>query len=123
MDAAQYTTTAWIADLEAMRAALGYAQWNLWGGSYGTRVALEYLRRHPERIRTITLDGVAPPSMIVTLDVWRTRQATLDAVFRACIESPACRKAHPDPGGYARRHRPVAGSGRARCRRHRSANR
>ena len=36
VDAAQYTTTAWIADLEAMREALGYAQWNLWGGSYGT---------------------------------------------------------------------------------------
>jgi pimeloyl-ACP methyl ester carboxylesterase len=97
VDAAQYTTTAWIADLEAMRGALGYEQWNLWGGSYGTRVALEYLRRHPERVRTMTLDGVAPPSMVVTLDIWRTRQATLDAVFRACVESPACRQAHPDP--------------------------
>lgn len=97
VDAAQYTTTAWIDDLEAMRAALGYAQWNLWGGSYGTRVAQEYLRRYPGRVRTLTLDGVVPPSMIATLDVWRTRQATLDALFRACGESPSCRKAHPDP--------------------------
>ena len=48
VDAAQYTTTAWIADLEAMRDALGYPRWNLWGGSYGSRVALEYLRRHPD---------------------------------------------------------------------------
>ena len=53
VDAAQYTTTAWIADLEAMRAALGYATLNLWGGSYGTRVALEYLRRHPDRVRSV----------------------------------------------------------------------
>ena len=45
VDAAQYTTTAWIADLDAMREALGYERWNLWGGSYGTRVALEYVRR------------------------------------------------------------------------------
>jgi len=97
VDAAQYTTTAWIADLEAMREALGYAQWNLWGGSYGTRVAQEYLRRHPERIRTVTLDAVVPPSMISTLDVWRTRLATFDAVLRACGESPACRSRHPDP--------------------------
>jgi pimeloyl-ACP methyl ester carboxylesterase len=97
IDAAQYTTTAWIADLEAMRTALGYAQWNLWGGSYGTRVALEYLRRYPDHVRTMTLDGVAPPSMIVTLDIWRTRQAMLDAVFRACVESAACKKTHPDP--------------------------
>ena len=97
MDAAQYTTTAWIADLEAMREALGYAHWNLWGGSYGTRVAQEYLRRHPDRIRTVTLDAMVPPSMISTLDVWRTRKATFDAVLRACGESPACRNRHPDP--------------------------
>jgi pimeloyl-ACP methyl ester carboxylesterase len=97
VDAAQYTTTAWIADLEAMRDALGYAQWNLWGGSYGTRVAQEYLRRHPDRIRTMTLDAVVPPSMISTLDVWRTRQASYDAVLRACAASPACSKRHPDP--------------------------
>ena len=97
VDAAQYTTTAWIADLEAMRNALGYAQWNLWGGSYGTRVAQEYLRRHPDRIRTVTLDAVVPPAMISTLDVWRTRQATYDAVLRACAGSPACKSRHPDP--------------------------
>jgi pimeloyl-ACP methyl ester carboxylesterase len=97
VDAAQYTTTAWIADLEAMREALGYAQWNLWGGSYGTRVAQEYLRRHPDRIRTVTLDAVVPPAMISTLDVWRTRQATYDAVLRACDASPACSGRHPDP--------------------------
>jgi pimeloyl-ACP methyl ester carboxylesterase len=97
VDVAQYTTTAWLADLEAMRDALGYARWNLWGGSYGTRVAQEYLRRHPDRVRTVTLDGVAPPSMIITLDIWRTRQDVLDAVFRACRASPACAKAHPDP--------------------------
>jgi len=96
VDAAQYTTTSWIADLEAMREALGYAKWNLWGGSYGTRVAQEYLRRHPDRIRTVTLDGVAPPSMIITQDIWRTRQDILDAVFRVCRESPVCAKAHPD---------------------------
>ena len=48
VDAAQYTTAAWIADLDAVRAALGYAKINLWGGSYGTRAALEYLRAHPD---------------------------------------------------------------------------
>jgi pimeloyl-ACP methyl ester carboxylesterase len=102
VDAAQYTTTAWIADLEAMRGALGYARWNLWGGSYGTRVALEYLRRYPDRIRTATLDSVVPPSMISTLDVWRGRQATFDAVLHACNEADACRNAHPDPAAALR---------------------
>ena len=59
IDAAQYTTAAWVADLDAVRAALGYARINLWGGSYGTRVAQEYLRRHPDRVRSVVLDGVA----------------------------------------------------------------
>jgi pimeloyl-ACP methyl ester carboxylesterase len=95
VDASQYTTTAWIADLEAMREALGYTRWNLWGGSYGTRVAQEYLRRYPDRVRTMTLDGVAPPGMIITLDVWRTRAAALTAILSACEQSTACRDAHP----------------------------
>ncbi|MFO1317863.1 MAG: alpha/beta hydrolase [Burkholderiales bacterium] len=99
IDAAQYTTTAWIADLEAVRKALGYPRWNVWGGSYGTRVAQEYLRRHPDAIRTVTLDGVAPPAMVITLDVWRTREAALEAVFDACAASPSCRRAHPDVAG------------------------
>jgi pimeloyl-ACP methyl ester carboxylesterase len=98
VDLAQYTTSAWIADLEAMREALGYRRWNLWGGSYGTRVAQEYLRTHPERVRTMVLDGVAPPGMIVSLDVWRTRQAAVDAVLAACNASPSCSKAHPEAG-------------------------
>ncbi len=97
VDAAQYTTAAWIADLDAVRAALGYARINLWGGSYGTRAALEYLRRHPDRVRSMVLDGVAPPSMRVSLDVWLSRDAAVSAVLAACTQSPACHAAHPDP--------------------------
>ncbi len=97
IDAAQYTTTAWVADLEAARDALGYPRLNLWGGSYGSRVALEYLRRHPDRVRTVVLDGVVPPRMKVSLDVWRTRDAALDAIVDACRRSPTCLAAHPDP--------------------------
>ncbi len=96
VDPAQYTTTAWIDDLEAMREALGYSRWNLWGGSYGTRVAQEYLRRHPDRVRTIVLDGVAPPGMVITLDIWPTRAAALDAILKACATSASCGNAHPD---------------------------
>ncbi len=96
VDAAQYTTAAWIADLDAARAALGYAKINLWGGSYGTRAALEYLRRHPERVRSVVLDGVAPPSMKVSLDVWPTRDVALSAVLDACARAPSCRAAQPD---------------------------
>lgn len=97
VDASQYTTAAFVADLEAVRIALGAPQWNLWGGSYGTRVALEYLRRHPDRVRTVALDGVAPPDMKISLDLWTTRERALDVLFERCRATPACAKAMPDP--------------------------
>jgi pimeloyl-ACP methyl ester carboxylesterase len=97
VDPAQYTTSAWVADLEDVRDAMGYPALNLWGGSYGSRVALEYLRRHPDRVRTLVLDGVAPPQMRITLDIWTSREAALDAVIAACRASPSCSAAFPDP--------------------------
>jgi len=96
VDARQYTTAAWVADLDAVRAAMGYRQINLWGGSYGTRVAQEYARRYPDRVRSMVLDGVAPPSMRISLDVWPTRDAALSALIEACSAAAACRAAHPD---------------------------
>ena len=95
IDAAQYTTAAFIADLDAVRAALGYDRINLWGGSYGTRAALEYMRRHGAHVRSAVLDGVAPPGMKTLVDVWPARDAALAALIAACGESPSCRAAHP----------------------------
>ncbi|HZQ62661.1 MAG TPA: alpha/beta fold hydrolase [Casimicrobiaceae bacterium] len=96
VDAAQYTTANWILDLEAVRAALGYPQLNLWGGSYGTRAAQEYARRFPQHVRTMVLDGVATPALKVPLDVWPTRQAAIAAAFDACLKSAACKAGHTD---------------------------
>lgn len=112
VDAAQYTTTNWIGDLEAVRAALGYDRVNLWGGSYGTRVAQEYLRRHPERIRSVVLDGVAPPRMTISLDVWPTRERALERVLAACAASAPCAKAHPDPAAALAAVERALGQGR-----------
>jgi pimeloyl-ACP methyl ester carboxylesterase len=96
VDAGQYTTAAWVADLDAVRAALDYDRINLWGGSYGTRAAQEYLRRYPQRVRSVVLDGVATPAMRSTLDVWPSREAALAAILDACAQSAACAAAHPD---------------------------
>jgi pimeloyl-ACP methyl ester carboxylesterase len=96
VDTTQYTTAAFIEDLDAIRAALGYDRINLWGGSYGTRAAQEYLRRHPAHVRSVVLDGVVPPGVAPLVDVWPTRDAALAAVVAACARSPACRAAHPD---------------------------
>ena len=46
-----YTTSVAVEDLEHLREALGIERWNVYGVSYGTRVALHYLRRFPAHVR------------------------------------------------------------------------
>ena len=96
VDLTQYTTSAVVADLDAVRVALGYARINLWGGSYGTRVAQEYLRRHPEQVRSVVLDGVAPPALNISIDLWPSREAALADVLAACAADTVCHEAYPD---------------------------
>lgn len=94
-DPRQYGTRAAVQDFDAVRQALGYERVNLWGGSYGTRVALVYLRDFPARVRTVTLDGVAPLTMPVPLWFARDAQRALSLLFAACAADAACSKAYP----------------------------
>ncbi len=95
-DLTQYGTTAAMADYDEVRQALGYDKINLWGGSYGTRTAQEYLRRYPDRVRTVVLDGVASPSMALPATFARDAGASLESAFKACEASPACAKSYPE---------------------------
>ena len=61
-DLASYNPRANANDLEDLRRALGYGQWNLYGISYGTRTALETMRAYPQGIRSVVLDSPLPPS-------------------------------------------------------------
>ena len=94
-DPRQYATSTAVADLDEVLGALGYAKVNLWGGSYGTRVALEFMRRYPERVRTATLDGVAPMGMKLPLSFVADGEAAFDKLVADCEADAACRKAYP----------------------------
>jgi pimeloyl-ACP methyl ester carboxylesterase len=94
-DLTQYGTDAFVRDLDAVRAALGYEQVNLLGFSYGTRAALVYLRTFPDRVRALVLDGVAPMQMLVAGFFERDAQHALEALFARCEGDAACREAHP----------------------------
>lgn len=95
-DPAMYVTPHAVADLEEVRAALGYPKLNLWGGSYGTRVALEYMRRHPSRVRTATLDGAAPATMKLPLSFVTDGEAALKRLLDACDDQALCRSTYPE---------------------------
>jgi pimeloyl-ACP methyl ester carboxylesterase len=92
---ATHRTDDYIADLELVRKALGFAQINVWGGSYGSRVALRYMKLHPEAIRTTVLDGVAPTTLRLPNDALTNSEAELREVLKACEASAECAKAFP----------------------------
>ncbi len=88
--AAYYTTSYAVQDLDAVRAALGYEKINLWGGSYGSRVVLEYLRRYPNHTRASILDGVAPVAIALPWSMEADGLAALQAINKQCADTPAC---------------------------------
>ena len=95
-DPAYFTTSVAVADLERVRETLGYPSLNIYGVSYGTRVAQHYLKRHPERVRSVILDGVVPPGLALGPGVAIDAQRALDSLLARCAASPACRDAYPE---------------------------
>ena len=93
-DLRHYTTSIAAADLDAVRESLGAERINLGAVSYGTRVALEYLRVQPQRVRRMVLDGVAPADMMLPQASATDAQAAFDALLRACESDAACRSRH-----------------------------
>lgn len=93
-----YTTPIAMDDLDEVRAALGYEHLNLFGGSYGTRAALVYLRQHPKHVRTVTLQGVAPTNQFMPKDFPRSNERALQGIIGECAADEACNKAFPNLG-------------------------
>jgi len=94
-DVRLYTTPIAMDDLEQVREWLGYDRISLYGGSYGTRAALVYLRQHGPHVRSIVLDGVAPTNMRLPLFVARDAQESLDTWLGRCEADRRCRAKYP----------------------------
>lgn len=95
-DLTQYTTSIAADDLDEIRAWLGYDKINLQGGSYGTRAAQVYLRRHGDHVRSAVLIGVAGMDQYLPLFHARDGKHALDLLFDTCAGEPACAAAFPD---------------------------
>ena len=94
-DLTQYTTVHAADDLEAVRARLGVDRIDLDASAYGTRVALEYVRRYPGRARSVVLQGVVPDDVSLPLTAASDAQRALDRVFTDCAADPFCRTSFP----------------------------
>jgi pimeloyl-ACP methyl ester carboxylesterase len=93
-----YTTSVAMDDIDDVRVYLGYRSINLWGGSYGTRAALVYLRQHEAAVRSVVLDGVAPPDMRLPLFMARDSQRALDRLLDDCARDAVCARQFPNLG-------------------------
>ena len=98
-DLRQYTTTIAMADIDAVRAALGFERIDAIGASYGTRAVLEYMRQFPQQVRRAVLDGVAPADMVLPASASPDNQAALDALFASCAADGGCARRFPALAG------------------------
>ncbi|HEY1975270.1 MAG TPA: alpha/beta hydrolase [Candidatus Baltobacteraceae bacterium] len=94
-DMTQYNHDIAVDDLDEVRAALGYEKLVLDGGSDGTLFALDYMRRHPERVESAILDGVAPPGFQPVPGEPMGAQRALDDLFVKCRTNAACKARFP----------------------------
>ena len=91
-----FTTSVAVTDLEAVREALGYTALNLYGVSYGTRVAQHFARRYPDSTRTVVIDGVVPPQISLGPEIATEGQKAVDKILARCAEDPSCGERFPD---------------------------
>jgi pimeloyl-ACP methyl ester carboxylesterase len=98
-DPRMYTTARAIADLDAVREALGVTQVNVIGGSYGTRVAQQYAMAYPAHTRSVVLDGVAPNRLVVGGEFAKRLQEALQKQDAQCAKDPVCNKRFASAGG------------------------
>jgi pimeloyl-ACP methyl ester carboxylesterase len=94
VDLGAYHSANSARDLAALRVALGYDEWNLFGVSYGTRLALVTMRDQPQGIRSVVLEAVSPPNS--PEEVLTNFDRALHVVFEACAADAECAADYPD---------------------------
>ena len=93
VDLAAYNSAEAAADISEVMRALRYQEYNLWGLSYGSRIAQTVVRDHPKGVRSIVLDGPVPLDQVSRQTSWFVR--SLRELSAACAAQPACAQQSP----------------------------
>ena len=91
-----YNSAVNAADLNDLRTALGYDRVNLYGTSYGTRLALTMLRDYPESIRSIIIDSVFPPQVNYFSEFASNAYLAYNRLFTSCQADSHCSETYTD---------------------------
>ena len=92
---AAYHSAASAADLADLRRVLGYDRWNLYGISYGTRLALTVMRDQPQGVRSVVLDSVDPPPLDTLVELAPYTARVIEHLLAGCAADADCRAAYP----------------------------
>jgi len=97
VDLAGYNTIENARDVEALRRALGFEKWNVWGISYGSILGQAYINQDPAGIRAVVLDAIVPITPGAHFQrIGSHYQRDLDLLDAACAANKACSRAFPD---------------------------
>jgi pimeloyl-ACP methyl ester carboxylesterase len=91
-----YNSVESAADVSDLMSALNYSDWNIFGVSYGTRVALTALRDDPQNIRSVVLDSTVPLQANEAPELARDLETRLEALIAACAEDADCAARYPN---------------------------
>jgi pimeloyl-ACP methyl ester carboxylesterase len=113
-DLTRYSYASFARDLEHIRRTLGYGQFNLSAGSYGTRAAQVFVRAYPQSVRTAYMGSIVPIDIPIPLPTAKAGDVELDRTLNACAADPACHAAFPNLREELRKVRSQLESGNAR---------
>jgi pimeloyl-ACP methyl ester carboxylesterase len=90
-----YSTEIAVDDLDELREAMGFTQINVYGTSYGSRVAQVYMRRHPSSLRAVSMKGIVPPSMAAPESHASSGDAAWTSLVTRCKQDGNCARTFP----------------------------
>lgn len=96
IDLSQYNTINNGRDVQNLVTALGYEEFNLYGHSYGTKLALEIMRQQPAGLRSVILDSSMSPNVKFYEESGKPAVESAQALFAACSDDDACHATYPD---------------------------
>ena len=104
IDVSKFNVLQAAHDLDALRGALGLTSINVYGVSYGTRVAMFYAREFPGRTETLVLDSVFPPHLRSYERYPKSDSDAFARLFSRCAEDVECANAFGDDLGARFEH-------------------
>ena len=105
VDLSGYSTIENARDVKALRRALGFEKWNVWGISYGSILGQAYVKEDPEGILAVAIDAIMPLDIRESELYWRVTNwylRDLEKLQQICDSQPACAERYPDIIGRLR---------------------